>query len=53
MTYLLKNDQNEPWESFFNYVIVDSKKPAFFAEGTVLRKVEKVRSILICPCFVR
>ena len=41
MGYLLKNDSDEPWESFFNYVIVDARKPAFFGEGTVLRRVER------------
>lgn len=41
MAYLLENDAGENWESFFNYVIVDARKPAFFGEGTVLRQVER------------
>jgi 5'-nucleotidase len=41
MAYLMENPENEPWESFYNYVIVDARKPKFFEEGTVLRQVEK------------
>ena len=41
MAYLLQNDEGESWEDFFNYVIVDARKPAFFGEGTVLRQVER------------
>lgn len=39
MGYLLENPNSEGpgWVSYFNYVIVDSQKPAFFGEGTVLR----------------
>ena len=41
MAYLLQNESGDNWESFFNYVIVDARKPAFFGEGTVLRQVER------------
>ena len=41
MTYLLANDEGRPWESYFNYVIVDARKPTFFGEGTVLRQVDR------------
>ncbi|ESO93154.1 hypothetical protein LOTGIDRAFT_190218 [Lottia gigantea] len=29
------------WTSFFDYVVVDAKKPLFFGEGTILRQVDK------------
>uniref|UniRef100_A0A3Q2R2B6 5'-nucleotidase, cytosolic II, like 1 n=1 Tax=Fundulus heteroclitus TaxID=8078 RepID=A0A3Q2R2B6_FUNHE len=29
-----------PWRSFFDLVVVDTKKPLFFADGTVLRQVD-------------
>merc|ERR1712037_819660 len=30
-----------PWQSYFNFTFVDARKPTFFAEGTVLRQVNK------------
>lgn len=30
------------WRSYFDLVVVDTKKPLFFAEGTVLRQVDTV-----------
>jgi len=30
-----------PWQSYFNFTFVDARKPSFFAEGTVLRQVNK------------
>uniref|UniRef100_A0A672JGR6 5'-nucleotidase, cytosolic II, like 1 n=1 Tax=Salarias fasciatus TaxID=181472 RepID=A0A672JGR6_SALFA len=29
-----------PWRSFFDLIVVDTRKPLFFAEGTVLRQVD-------------
>ena len=29
------------WQTYFNYTFVDARKPSFFNEGTVLRRVEK------------
>ena len=29
------------WQSYFNYTFVDARKPLFFNEGTVLRRVDK------------
>jgi len=29
------------WQSYFNFTFVDARKPSFFAEGTVLRQVNK------------
>uniref|UniRef100_A0A1W7R9V1 Cytosolic purine 5'-nucleotidase n=1 Tax=Hadrurus spadix TaxID=141984 RepID=A0A1W7R9V1_9SCOR len=31
---------NKDWKSFFDYILVDAKKPKFFAEGTTLREVD-------------
>ncbi|KAK3094619.1 hypothetical protein FSP39_004109 [Pinctada imbricata] len=43
MTYLLDfpETKGKDWTSFFDYVIVDAKKPLFFSEGTLLRKVDR------------
>lgn len=30
------------WRSYFDLIVVDTKKPLFFAEGTVLRQVDTV-----------
>uniref|UniRef100_A0A8C8GTL2 5'-nucleotidase, cytosolic II, like 1 n=1 Tax=Oncorhynchus tshawytscha TaxID=74940 RepID=A0A8C8GTL2_ONCTS len=30
----------KPWRTFFDLVVVDTRKPLFFAEGTVLRQVD-------------
>ncbi|XP_034402662.1 5'-nucleotidase, cytosolic II, like 1 isoform X1 [Cyclopterus lumpus] len=43
MKYLLENKSGspkKPWRSFFDLIVVDTKKPLFFAEGTVLRQVD-------------
>uniref|UniRef100_A0A8D3D8P9 5'-nucleotidase, cytosolic II, like 1 n=1 Tax=Scophthalmus maximus TaxID=52904 RepID=A0A8D3D8P9_SCOMX len=43
MKYLLENNTGSPkksWRSFFDLVVVDTRKPLFFAEGTVLRQVD-------------
>ncbi|NXE43023.1 5NTC nucleotidase, partial [Ptilorrhoa leucosticta] len=29
-----------PWRSYFDLIVVDTRKPLFFAEGTVLRQVD-------------
>ncbi|KAL4609648.1 cytosolic purine 5'-nucleotidase-like [Arapaima gigas] len=31
-----------PWHSYFDLVVVDTRKPVFFAEGTVLRQVDTI-----------
>ncbi|VDO31020.1 unnamed protein product [Haemonchus placei] len=36
MSFVLGDD----WRSFFNITVVDAKKPMWFAEGTVFRKVD-------------
>ena len=30
------------WKSYFDYIIVDAKKPLFFQEGSMLREVDEV-----------
>jgi 5'-nucleotidase len=47
MTYLFdfphggeSNLPHKPWTEYFDVVIVDAKKPQFFAEGSVLREVD-------------
>lgn len=34
--------QARPWKSYFDLIVVDTQKPRFFAEGTVLRQVNTV-----------
>ena len=41
MSYLLDSDARD-WESYFDYIVVDAKKPTFFGEGTILRQIDKV-----------
>ncbi|CAK6959383.1 '-nucleotidase%2C cytosolic II, like 1 [Scomber scombrus] len=45
MKYLLENgtksgNPKKSWRSFFDLVVVDTRKPLFFGEGTVLRQVD-------------
>ncbi|XP_048748152.2 cytosolic purine 5'-nucleotidase-like isoform X2 [Ostrea edulis] len=40
MSYMLNDDQRD-WTSYFDYIVVDAKKPLFFEEGTILRQVDK------------
>jgi len=40
MSYLFDFPGVKPWREYFDYVVVDSRKPAFFGEGTVLRQVD-------------
>src|ERR1700733_7097698 len=41
MSYLL-DSPTRSWETYFDYIVVDAKKPNFFAEGTILRSIDKV-----------
>lgn len=34
---------HRPWQSYFDLILVDARKPLFFGEGTVLRQVDTVR----------
>nr|XP_057914595.1 5'-nucleotidase, cytosolic II, like 1 isoform X1 [Doryrhamphus excisus] len=45
MKYLLESGTKsggtkKPWRSFFDLIVVDTRKPLFFGEGTVLRQVD-------------
>lgn len=40
MTYLL-NDETTDWTKYFDYIVVDAKKPGFFSSGTILRLVDR------------
>ncbi|XP_074546483.1 5'-nucleotidase, cytosolic II, like 1 [Halichoeres trimaculatus] len=45
MTYLLQSNvkggnPQDQWRSYFDLIVVDTRKPQFFAEGTVLRQVD-------------
>ena len=35
-----KSENDRVWTSFFDYIVIDAKKPLFFGEGTVLRQVD-------------
>ncbi|XP_064604052.1 cytosolic purine 5'-nucleotidase-like [Liolophura sinensis] len=34
------------WTSYFDYIVVDARKPRFFKEGTILREVDKLTAAL-------
>ncbi|XP_019358294.1 PREDICTED: cytosolic purine 5'-nucleotidase isoform X1 [Gavialis gangeticus] len=49
MTYLFDfphgpkpGNAHRPWQSYFDLILVDARKPIFFGEGTVLRQVDTV-----------
>ncbi|XP_065828218.1 cytosolic purine 5'-nucleotidase-like isoform X2 [Oscarella lobularis] len=35
------SDSFAGWKSFFDYIVVDARKPLFFGEGTVLRQIDE------------
>ncbi|KAH9520396.1 Cytosolic purine 5'-nucleotidase [Bulinus truncatus] len=35
------NSDKKPWAYFFDFIVVDAKKPLFFLQGTLLREVNK------------
>ena len=37
----LLQQQTRSWRSYFDYIVVDARKPLFFAEGTILRQVDE------------
>jgi len=47
MSYLLDSVNSQSgelerdWTSYFDYIVVDGKKPNFFSEGTILRQIDK------------
>ena len=38
--------QTRSWRSYFDYIVVDARKPLFFAEGTILRQVDEASGAL-------
>lgn len=42
MSYLfdVPSAKNRPWKFYFDYIVVDARKPLFFDEGTILRQVD-------------
>ena len=39
---LKEGQPKRDWVSYFDYIVVDARKPAFFREGTILRQVNEV-----------
>ncbi|XP_065199329.1 cytosolic purine 5'-nucleotidase-like [Sycon ciliatum] len=35
-----RGSEHRPWRSYFDYIVVDAKKPLFFETGTALRQVD-------------
>nr|XP_057914617.1 5'-nucleotidase, cytosolic II, like 1 isoform X3 [Doryrhamphus excisus] len=57
MKYLLESGTKsggtkKPWRSFFDLIVVDTRKPLFFGEGTVLRQVDTV-GCYFCSLSIR
>ncbi|KPM05513.1 cytosolic purine 5'-nucleotidase-like protein [Sarcoptes scabiei] len=42
MTYLfdVPSAQKRSWKSYFDFIVVDARKPLFFDEGTILRQID-------------
>lgn len=40
---------HRPWQSYFDLILVDARKPLFFGEGTVLRQVDTVSAAITGP----
>ncbi|XP_068633773.1 cytosolic purine 5'-nucleotidase isoform X2 [Battus philenor] len=40
------SDPHRNWKTYFDYIVVDAKKPLFFGEGTTLRQVDKLTGAL-------
>ena len=38
----VQDSQTKDWTAYWDCVVVDARKPLFFAEGTILRRVDKV-----------
>lgn len=37
-----EKEEKRDWVSYFDYVVVDARKPLFFGAGTILRQVDRV-----------
>ncbi|KAI1303093.1 Cytosolic purine 5'-nucleotidase [Halotydeus destructor] len=53
MTYLfdVPAANGQPWQSYFDYVVVDARKPLFFGEGVILRQVDTTTGALRIGTF--
>lgn len=38
--FSLPSCKSRPWQSYFDFIIVDARKPLFFGEGSILRQVD-------------
>lgn len=52
MSFLLnESETGRHWRTYFDYIVVDAKKPLFFEEGTSLKEVDIVSVILFSSSF--
>ena len=42
MSFMFDFPSCKDWKSYFDYIVVDARKPLFFGEGTILRQVNTV-----------
>jgi hypothetical protein len=43
MGYMLNDEKTgRNWRSYFDYIVVDARKPLFFDEGTTLKEINTV-----------
>lgn len=48
MSFLIdEKETGRHWRTYFDYIVVDAKKPLFFEEGTSLKEVDIVSWIII------
>lgn len=40
--FIYSKGTTRKWTSYFDYIVTDARKPAFFQEGTILRVVCQV-----------
>jgi hypothetical protein len=40
------------WRSYFDYIVVDARKPLFFEEGTILKEINIVNLIRILSYLI-
>lgn len=40
LSFLQANEPHRDWQTYFDIVVVDARKPLFFSEGTILRQVD-------------
>lgn len=38
--FSVKSANGRKWTTYFDYIVVDARKPLFFGEGTILRQVD-------------